>query len=193
MNYHEIKTDNLINGNSLRTVLWVSGCELACPHCFNPETWDYNSGKEFTHETLQELFDCLDKPYIRGLTLTGGNPLEYKNLETVYKIIEAVQQRYNCQKDVWIYTGYTWEELCAMTKAEYNTKKLGDKLLMFPVLCQTDVLVDGRFVDALKDVKYPHAGSTNQRVIDVQKSITKDSSNCQYLNGDGVVLWGQQL
>jgi anaerobic ribonucleoside-triphosphate reductase activating protein len=190
MFYHEIKTDNMLNGESLRVVLWISGCSLKCPHCFNPQTWDFTSGKPFDEQAMQTIIKELNKPYIKGLTITGGNPLEPQNWQTIKGIIHEVHRVYNpADKDIWVYTGYTWEELTLMTRAEYYSKTLGDELQLFPMLVEIDVLADGRYVEALKDVNYPYVGSTNQRLIDTQKSIEQDSAKDQYLNGDAVVLY----
>jgi len=168
MNYHEIKTDNELNGENLRTVLWISGCTLGCKNCFNPQTWDFNSGKPFTKEVLQELLDIMDKPYIDGLTISGGNPLELRNIVDVNIITSAVRTRFGNTKTIWMYTGYTWDEVMRFTDpTNFPILSIDYKI----VLNAIDVLVDGRYVDELNDVKYPYAGSTNQRVIDVQQSL----------------------
>lgn len=152
MNYHNITKDDLRNGDGLRVVLWLAGCEHHCPGCQNPITWDPDGGLKFDSDALQELLDDLDHDYISGITFSGGDPLHPNNREGVTMIASFVKELFG--KTVWIYTGYLWE-----------------KVKDLPVMQYVDVLVDGPFIQELADVKYPWAGSTNQRVIDVQKSL----------------------
>ena len=170
MNYHEIRETDLLNGEGIRISLFCAGCSLACPNCFNPQTWDFTSGKPFTNETIQELITALNKPYIKGLTLTGGNPLEPRNLDTIRDIEKVFRHYFDNKKDIWLYTGFTWEELCTITQWQYKSGKVGDSLPMFDALLNADVVVEGRYIDELNDVKFPYRGSTNQRLIDVKKS-----------------------
>ena len=160
MNYHNITKDDLRNGDGLRVVLWLAGCDHHCPGCQNPITWDPDGGLKFDSDALQELLDDLDHDYISGITFSGGDPLHPNNRDYVTTIASFVKELMN--KTVWIYTGYLWEQV----------KDL-------PVMQYVDVLVDGPFMQDLADVKYHWAGSTNQRVIDVQKSL----KTCE------VVLW----
>lgn len=169
MNYHEIRTDDLLNMTGLSTVLFCSGCTLACPKCFNPQTWDFKSGKPFDDSAMQELLEKLDKSYIAGLTLSGGNPLEVRNITDVDKIVTTVREKFGKTKTIWIYTGYTYEEI--MDNFVNTTNPMIPVNHYVNVLQLTDVLVDGRYVDELNDVKFPYRGSTNQRLIDVRKSI----------------------
>lgn len=166
MNYHDITTDDMLNGNGLRVVLWVSGCTVNCKNCQNPQTWDFNSGIPFTEESMNEIIDKLNKPYITGLTLTGGHPLESANLSTIKTIVKTVKSRFP-NKTIWLYTGFTWEEI-----KEYY-------VLFWDIISNVDVLVDGRYVDELRDITLPLRGSSNQRIIDVQQS----------LKADNIVLW----
>lgn len=147
---------------------------MACPNCFNPETWDFNNGKPFTTETIDTICKELQKPYIKGLTITGGNPLEKQNLYDVYRLVSAVYAIYEGSKDIWVYTGFTWEELVKMCEEEINFAKWGDTLLLNSILNRTDVLVDGRYIDELNDVKFPYRGSTNQRLIKARESMAND-------------------
>lgn len=166
MNYHDITTDDMLNGDGLRVVLWVSGCTVNCKNCQNPQTWNFNSGIPFTEESMDEIIDNLNKPYITGLTLTGGHPLESANLSTIKTIVKTVKSRFS-NKTIWLYTGFTWEEI----KECY--------ILFWDILSNVDVLVDGRYVDELRDITLPFRGSSNQRIIDVQQS----------LKADNIVLW----
>lgn len=166
MNYHNITTDDMLNGDGLRVVLWVSGCSLECKNCQNPQTWDFNSGIPFTDDAMNEILEELSKPYIAGLTLSGGHPLESANLSTVKTIVKTIKTKYP-NKTIWLYTGFTWEEI----------KKYF--LFFYDVVANVDVLVDGHYIDELRDITLPFRGSSNQRIIDVQKSIETNS----------IVLW----
>ena len=155
MNYHNILHDDMLNGDGLRVVLFVSGCNHHCPQCQNPQTHAIDSGILFDQSALNELKQELQKDYIAGITFSGGDPLHPSNRETVAAIIWALSDIIkNQHKTVWIYTGYQWNEV---------KNELAVRL--------ADVLVDGEFNPELLDVNYPWAGSTNQRVIDVQKSL----------------------
>lgn len=156
MNYHNITTDDMKNGDGLRVVLWVAGCDHHCHGCHNPITWDPKGGLPVTAEVLTELWGYLNQPHIAGLTLSGGDPLHPDNLSMTRYIVE--QNYISPNKTVWIYTGYKWEDM------------IQDQEIAC-ILCFTDVVVDGEYVEALNDVNYPWAGSTNQRVIDVHKSL----------------------
>ena len=153
MNYHNITHDDMLNGDGLRVVLWVSGCEHHCKNCQNPETHDPNGGIPFDVEAAEELVDSLEQPYCAGLTISGGDPLYLGNIETVKNLCKEVKFFYP-EKTIWLYTGYTWEQIKDLEVIKY-----------------VDVLVDGRYIEELADVDYKWAGSTNQRVIDVQKSL----------------------
>ena len=168
MNYHLIKTDDMLNGSGLRVVLYLSGCSHACHGCHNPETWDCNSGKEFDENAINELLAYMKHDYISGLTLSGGDPLNENNLDGVLSLCQRVRELYSDTKNIWLYTGYKWEELFT----EWVTGKDQSRRRKIIELC--DVLVDGRFEQDKADVSYPWAGSTNQRVIDIKKSLEEN-------------------
>lgn len=149
MNYHNITTDDMKNGDGLRTVLWVAGCGHGCKGCHNPVTWDACGGLPFDAAAKAELFEKLGKPYISGVTLSGGDPLFPANRADVTALAAEVRARFP-KKTVWLYTGYTYEEVAAL-----------------PVLAYVDVLVDGRYEEALRDTELHWKGSSNQRVIDI--------------------------
>lgn len=153
MRYHNITKDDMLNGEGLRAVLWVSGCSHNCRECHNPVTWDIRGGIPFDAAAKEELFEALDKPYISGLTLSGGDPLHPQNREDVAGLIGQVADRFP-NKTIWLYTGYDWETICDL-----------------PCLKKVDVVVDGEFVASLKDTRLHWRGSSNQRVIDVQPSL----------------------
>ena len=157
MNYHKIEKTSVANGTGIRVVLWVSGCRMNCGNCHNPETWDFNSGKLFDEEAKQELFDALDKPYIQGITFSGGHPLEKENVQEIYELIMDIRNKLP-NKDIWLYTGYKFDDI------ESSHRK---------VLEQCDVVVDGRYIDALRDITLKWRGSKNQRVIDVKKTLNE--------------------
>lgn len=153
MRYHNITKDDMLNGDGLRVVLWVAGCDHRCENCQNPVTWDIEGGLEFDDTAEKELFTEADKPYISGLTVSGGDPLHPRNRYDVGALICEFKKRFP-DKTVWLYTGYEWHEV----------KDL-------PFMSMVDVLVDGRYIDALRDVNLPWRGSSNQKVIDVKKSL----------------------
>lgn len=156
MNYHDIKHDDMNNGPGLRVTLFVSGCDHYCNGCQNPETWSTKSGIPFDDTAIEEIFEQLNNDYISGITFSGGDPLNENNRVEVCSLIHQIRLKYGKSKSIWIYTGYTWEEIV-------NT--------LTPVLLGVDVLIDGMFDKNLADVNYHWAGSTNQRVIDVQRSL----------------------
>lgn len=153
MKYHNITTDDMLNGDGLRVVLWVAGCEHHCPGCQNPITWDPDCGLPYNRNAWAEIEEQLKKSYISGITFSGGDPLHPKNRDQIIAIAQAIKKRYP-DKSIWLYTGYLWEEVKDIPGIEL-----------------IDVLIDGEFVQALADVNYHWAGSTNQRVIDVKKSL----------------------
>ena len=166
----------MLNGDGLRTVLWVSGCQQKCNNCQNPQTWDFDSGIPFTDETMQELLDDLSLPYISGLTLSGGHPLEPQNLDTVYNIVKTVKEKFP-NKSIWLYTGYTWEEILGKDKLYENLEINGISPLDVVKYC--DVLVDGKYEDDKRDITLAWRGSSNQRVINIQESLKQSK----------IVLW----
>ncbi len=160
MRYHNITKDDMLNGDGLRVVLWVSGCSHHCEGCQNPITWNPEDGLIFDEFAKQEIFDELEKDYVRGITFSGGDPLHPANREDIARLILEIVVKYP-HKDIWLYTGYTFEEI------------LQDDFLKYVVLCLVDVLVEGKFEKDKMDVNYHWAGSTNQRVIDIDKSVNE--------------------
>lgn len=156
MNYHNIDKCNMLNGEGLRVCLWVSGCEHNCPYCFNSETHSYTSGIQFDEEAMNEIIEALKPDYISGFTGLGGDMLAPLNRSESYRILKEIKEKYP-NKNIWLYTGFRWEEIKDLLLLKY-----------------VDVLVDGRFIQALADENYPYAGSTNQRIINVQESLKRD-------------------
>lgn len=162
MNYHNILHDNMNNGDGLRVVLFVSGCQHKCVGCHNKITWDCNGGIEFDQQSKEEIYEQLDKDYISGITLTGGDPLYRTNLTDILNLVTDIKEKYK-DKTIWLYTGFTLGQLI--------NNETEDEFIRYSILNKTDVLVDGLYVEELKDTSYKWAGSTNQRVIDVQETL----------------------
>jgi anaerobic ribonucleoside-triphosphate reductase activating protein len=156
VNYHKIEKLSVANGTGIRVVLWVSGCTCYCKGCQNPQTWSFQGGKPFDKSAKQELFEALDKPYIQGLTFSGGHPLEPENFETVINLAKEIKEKFPT-KDIWLYTGYLYEEL--------YYKQISRILLYI------DVLIDGEFIEEQKDLTLKWRGSKNQRVINVKETL----------------------
>ena len=163
MHYGELKKCDIANGIGVRVTLFVSGCTNRCPDCFQPQTWDFDYGKEFTEDTKAEIFAELDKPFVNGLTVLGGEPFEPENQRVLVPFVRRVRETYP-QKTVWAFSGFTLEEL--RTEGSHPRCEATDELLSM-----LDVLVDGRFVEALKDISLRFRGSSNQRLIDMKKTL----------------------
>lgn len=227
MNYHNITYPDMNNGGGLRVVLWLSGCSHKCEGCQNPQTWDANSGILFDESAKEELFRELDKDYISGLTLSGGDPLFEGNLGDVLDLVTEVNKRYNTtqymdennqnnhnmsninadkirlscpQKSIWLYTGYTmatckyFDDIIFTFHPSYyhlnplngESIKVDDKAYFIKqdrkrieIVKNIDMLIDGQYMETQRDITLPYRGSTNQRLIDVQKSLQKGE----------IVLW----
>lgn len=152
MRYHNITHDDMLNGDGLRVVLWVAGCSHRCKDCQNPITWDPNDGIEFCQKEIEELFDYMSKDYISGITYSGGDPLYIDNREDITNLAKVLRDRFP-DKTQWLYTGYWYDDVKDLEIMKY-----------------IDVIVDGPFINTLKDNTLHWKGSSNQRVIDVQKS-----------------------
>ena len=162
MYYGEIKKCDIANGEGVRVSLFVSGCTHHCPGCFNQDTWDFDYGKEYTQETEEEILNALAPDYINGLSLLGGEPFEPQNQAVLVELLRKVKERYP-RKNIWCYSGYLFDkELLSESRArcEYTDE----------MLSMLDVLVDGRFVESLKDIRLVFRGSSNQRLIDMKKT-----------------------
>lgn len=167
MNYHNITKSDMMNGEGLRVVLWVSGCNHKCEGCHNPQTWDHESGIQFDISAKEEIFKELSKDYISGITFSGGDPLMYENLPVVYDVVKYIKEKYP-NKTIWLYTGYK----LGINDFDSSVDICWDNaLLRNHILAKCDVVCDGKFVKSLADVNYPWVGSTNQRIIDVKKTI----------------------
>lgn len=163
MNYAEIKYCDVANGPGVRTSLFVSGCSHHCPGCFNEIAWDFNYGKPFTQDTIDSIIESLKPDYIQGLTLLGGEPFEYSNQKGLLTLVRQVREVLP-QKDIWCFTGFLFDKdiIENMCKKWKETNEL---------LSYIDVLVDGRFVEELKNLNLKFKGSENQRTILVNESL----------------------
>ena len=167
MNYGKISACDTANGPGLRVTLFISGCRHHCRDCFNSETWNFDYEKRCMDETTDKIIEMLRDSYINGLTIMGGDPFEPENQIEVFNLISKVRHIYGKSKSIWVYSGYTFEEL------------MGEKVSKTPcrtaftkgILERIDVLVDGEFVREQKDITLPFRDSRNQRVLDVSKSL----------------------
>jgi anaerobic ribonucleoside-triphosphate reductase activating protein len=155
MNYFDITTCDVCNGEGVGVCLWVSGCDLRCEGCHGSHTWSPEYGKKFTKEAESLLFNELDKPYIKRLTVTGGHPLMWCNRQSVETLLKNVRERYGDTKEIWLYTGYVYGPYM-----DPESKRI--------IETYVDVLVDGPFVKELKDMNLPFRGSSNQRIIRIK-------------------------
>ena len=162
MNYAEIKYYDIANGLGVRTSLFVSGCTHRCPGCFNAVAWDFHYGKEFTQETMEEILKSCEPGYIRGLSLLGGEPMEPANQEGLLPLVKAFKERFP-QKDIWCYTGYTYETDLLAPEGKARCAVTND------LLSCIDILVDGKFIQEEADITLKFRGSRNQRVLQIQK------------------------
>lgn len=169
MNYADIKNIDVANGPGIRVSLFVSGCSHHCKGCFNPETWDFNFGQCFTEDKVEEILSLLEPSHIKGLSILGGEPLEYSNQAGLLPLLRRVKEKYP-EKDIWCYTGYDFQKdvVDRMMVNWPETKEL---------ITYIDILVDGKFEEDKKDLTLRFRGSSNQNIIDVQKSL-KEGKVC---------------
>ena len=157
VNFHNISEFDMLNGDGIRVVLWLSGCDHACKGGQNKQTWSHSSGIPFTEDNLKEIYEELDKEYVSGLTLSGGDALSLKNREFSLSLAKHLKVKYS-HKNIWCYTGYAFEDIKNLDNIEY-----------------IDVIVDGKYIEGFDKVKPMWRGSSNQRIIDVKKSLESDS------------------
>lgn len=173
MNYAKIKKCDVANGPGVRVSLFVSGCNHHCKNCFNREAWDFNYGDEFTKKQEEQIIEDLKPDYITGLSLLGGEPFEQSNQEGLVPLVKKVKQTYP-DKKIWCYTGFTFDKQILGKMVQEENRETTKEMLE-----NIDYIVDGRFVDELRDPKLQFRGSSNQRIIDVKKSLAENE----------IVLW----
>ncbi len=164
MRYHNITKDDMLNGDGLRVVLWLAGCSHCCKGCHNPVTWDPNGGLVFDEKAKAEIFDQLEKPYISGITFSGGDPMHAANRLDVKALMAEIKEKFP-DKTIWMYTGDVWENLYQLPVMEY-----------------VDVVVDGEFILEQRDPKLLWKGSANQRVIKVRETLESDTPKVPILH-----------
>ena len=162
MNYGNIKNLDIANGEGIRVSLFVSGCTHHCKNCFNPETWDFNYGKPFTEDTENQILQMLQPAFVAGITLLGGEPFDPHNQPALLKLVKKIKQTYGDTKTIWSFSGYVYDK--DLVKGGRAYCEATDELLK-----NLDVLVDGPFVENLKNLSLKFRGSSNQRVIDMKK------------------------
>ena len=186
MNYHNLTYPDQNNGDGLRVVLWLSGCSHHCKGCQNPQTWNTNSGVPFDESVKEELFRELDRDYISGITLSGGDPLNESNLDGVLDLVNKIRLLFP-NKSIWLYTGYEvigiQDGLFVLSpnvitdkvlEPEEMVDRIKEDIKRSDIIKQCDVLIDGRYIEENRDITLKWRGSSNQRVINVQKSLQKN-------------------
>lgn len=168
MHYADIKKADVANGIGVRVSLFVSGCTHQCKNCFNREAWDFQYGKEFTQKEIDQVIEELDHPYVAGLSLLGGEPLEHMNQQGLLPLLKKVKEKFP-EKNIWCYSGYTFEK--DIINKMYQKWEETPELLSY-----IDVLVDGKFEEDKKDFRLRFRGSSNQRIIDVKKSLKENKA-----------------
>lgn len=171
MNYATIKNCDIANGPGVRVSLFVSGCTHRCKGCFNEVAWDFNYGNPFTQDTVDEILNMLSPDYVKGITLLGGEPFEPENQPAILDLLRQIKKKYP-EKSVWAFSGYLFDK-------DILAGRLGPWEITEEYLSYVDVLVDGPFVEAKKDLSLRFRGSSNQRIIDVKKTLQKGE----------IVLW----
>lgn len=171
MNYASIREMDISNGEGVGVAIFVQGCHFHCYNCFNTETWDFNGGKEWNEDIKEKFLKLIDKPYIKRVTILGGEPLADENLEAVLSLTKEIRISFP-DKNIWIYSGYTWEQIMyPIITDDLNPER--DKVIKMrqDIVKNCDVLVDGRYIDELRDITLHWRGSSNQRVIDLKETF----------------------
>ena len=175
MRYAQIRSMDISNGEGVGVSLFVQGCPFHCKNCFNSETWDFNGGKEWTEKTKNKFMELIDRPYIRRISILGGEPLAEQNLDEVLSLIKEIRILYP-EKTIWLYTGYNFDLL----KSQYDEYKYtpfaasaDEWLTRWKIISNVDVFVDGEYIDEQKDLTLKFRGSKNQHVIDVKQSLSQ--------------------
>lgn len=174
MRYNQIRECDIANGEGIGVALFVQGCHFKCKNCFNPETWDFNGGKEWTPEVEDKFIELASRPYIKRISLLGGECLADENLDGVLNLVNKVRLLMP-EKTIWLYTGYEWNHIIyPVINDDFFIHQKRKQIVE-----SVDILVDGRYIDSKKDITLQWRGSANQQVIDTRKS----------LEANKVVLW----
>lgn len=176
MRYAQIRSMDISNGEGVGVSLFVQGCPFHCKNCFNSETWDFNGGKELTEKTKNKFMELIDRPYIRRISILGGEPLAEQNLDEVLSLIKEIRISFP-KKSIWLYTGYNFDLL----KSQYNEYKYtpfaanaDEWLTRWEIISNVNILVDGEYIDEQRDLTLAYRGSKNQHVIDVKQSLAQN-------------------
>lgn len=172
MRYASIRSMDISNGEGVGVALFVQGCHFRCYSCFNQETWNFDGGKEWTEDTKNKFIELINHPYISRVSFLGGEPLADENVGTVFKIIEEIRSIYP-DKKIWLYTGYVWEYIFRGTSS-YISKDSATNFKRKETIKLCNIVVDGQFINSQKNMNLRFKGSSNQRVIDVQKSLEQN-------------------
>lgn len=182
--YAQIRSLDLSNGEGVGVALFVQGCHFHCLNCFNPETWDFNGGKEWTEEAKEKFLKLIDRPYIKRISILGGEPLAKENLDDVLDLVHEIRLS-SQQKSIWLYTGYkvvsvdseygriVFDRGNEDIIQQFSFKSVINHNKRTDIAYMCDVIVDGRYIDSERDISLPYRGSSNQRLIDVQQSLQK--------------------
>lgn len=172
MRFASMRNLDISNGEGVGVSLFVQGCDRHCFNCFNPDTWDFNGGKEWTEEAKNKFIKLIDRPYINRISVLGGEPLAEQNLDEVLSLIKEIRISFP-EKTIWLYTGYKFEDL--INRIHYPLdSEWENKILRQSIVKLCDVLVDGEYIDEQKDLSLKFRGSKNQRVIDVKQSLAQN-------------------
>ena len=202
MRYASIRELDLSNGEGVGVALFVQGCHFHCTNCFNPDTWNFSGGKEWTQNVKEKFLELIDRPYIKRVSILGGEPLADENLDGVLDLVTEINKRYNFQKvdsvnpckmgvsevknsderrillpnkSIWIYSGYTWNQVMnPVVTSNFNPERDGIIRKRQEIIKQCTVMIDGKYIDSQRDITLKWCGSSNQRVIDVQKSLQEN-------------------
>lgn len=178
MRYSQIRSIDISNGEGVGCSLFVQGCKFHCKNCFNSDTWDFTGGREWTNDIKKDFLKLIGRPYIKRVSILGGEPLANENLDNVLSLIGEIRDSYT-EKAIWLYTGYIWEEIMNHIELNEECDEYGgvncienqNMKIRKEVLLNVDVLVDGQYIDNQRDITLKWRGSKNQRVIDVHKSL----------------------
>lgn len=175
----QIRSLDLSNGEGVGVSIFVQGCHFHCKNCFNPETWDFNGGKEWTEEVKEKFLELANRPYIKRISILGGEPLAEENLEDVLDLVNKFRLLFP-QKSIWLYSGYSWSDIWCNDAAlrddyglDYCEQVSINHIKRQQIITQCDVFIDGRYMDSQRDITLPYRGSKNQHIIDVKRSLQK--------------------
>ncbi len=185
--YASIRSLDVSNGENVGISLFVQGCHFHCKNCFNPETWDFNGGKEWTEEVENKFLELATRPYIKRISILGGEPLADENLDEILNLVNEIRLLFDDTKTIWLYTGYTWESIMEYVTPFKNVMDTPNDEILYDyhiwkrqqIIEQCNVLIDGRYIDSQRDITLKWCGSSNQRVIDIRQSLQKGE----------IVLW----